>query len=72
MTSAPSEPTAGWSRTRLLLSAAVLTAVQFVVVVNVGQVPDSPQALGADQGEAMLVLDDDQAAVVVAGLPRAR
>ncbi len=72
MTSASSGPTAGWSRTRLLLSAAVLTAVQFVVVVNVGQVPAPPQALPADAGDAMLVLDDDQAAVVLAGLPRAR
>ena len=72
MIRAPLEPTLGWSRTRLLLSAAVLTAVQFVVVVNVGHVPDPPRALRAEQGEAMLVLDEEQAAVVVAGLPRAR
>lgn len=72
MTRALSEPATGWSRGRLLLSAAALTVVQLLIVVNVGQVPDAPQPLRPDGGEEMLVLDAQQVAEVVAGLPQAR
>lgn len=65
-------PAFGWSRMRLGVLTVLLTAVQFVLVVNVGRVPGPPPVLEPPRGEVTLVLDGEQAQVVQEGLPPAR
>ncbi len=62
----------GWSWLRMALLALVLTAVQAVLVVSVGRVPNLSRPIAARTGEAMLVLDAAQVENLFAGVPRSR
>lgn len=63
---------AGWSAARMSLLAAVLTGVQFAVVVNVGRVPDAPPRVITGPAQTMLVLEDALVEEAFAGVPRSR
>jgi len=68
----PGTSASGWSVTRMGMLAALLTAVQFAVVVNVGRVPDAPPRVITGPAQTMLVLEEELVEQVFAGVPRSR
>ncbi len=68
----PGTPSSGWSATRMGLLAALLTGVQFAVVVNVGRVPDAPPRVITGPAQTMLVLEEELVKQAFAGVPRSR
>ena len=68
----PGTTSSGWSVTRMGMLAALLTAVQFAVVVNLGRVPDAPPRVITGPAQTMLVLEEGLVEEVFAGVPRSR